>query len=124
MKRVFIGLFITAAILTTGCLGNAPEQIIGNWHYENAINPAQHNMNWNFLDNGEVIFYNATTGVSDTGKYEMYMDGTHKVVKIKNTTIEDAYMGMNGEWHIVHIDFDILTLGLKDYGFQQRDLVR
>ncbi len=54
----------------------------------------------------------------------MYMDGTHKVVKIKNTTIQDATISMNGEWHIVSLNYDIMTIGLKEWGFQQRDLVR
>jgi hypothetical protein len=124
MKRLLGGLLITAAILTTGCLGNTEEEILGAWKYDNQGNPAQHNMQWTFDEGGNVFMTNFSTGAQDTGKYELYMDGTHKVVKIKNTDITDATMGMNGEWHIVRSDFSILVLGIKEFGFQQRDLVR
>ncbi len=124
MKRFLGGLLITAAILTTSCLGNTEEEILGSWKYDNQGNPTQHDMRWTFDEGGNIFLYNVTTGAQDTGKYELYADGTHKIVKIKNTTIMDYNMQMNGEWHIVRSDFNILVLGLKEFGFQQRDLIR
>lgn len=124
MKRLLGGLLITAAILTTGCLGNTEEEILGGWNYDNQGNPAQHNVQWIFDEGGNIYITNFTTGIADTGKYELYMDGTHKVVKIKNTTVQDASTGLNGEWYIVRSDFNIMVLGLKEFGFQQRDLVK
>jgi hypothetical protein len=124
MKRLLGGLLITAAILSAGCLGNTDQEILGTWTYENTGNPSQHLMQWTFDEGGNIFLYNATTSTADTGKYELYMDGSHKVIKIKNTTIQDANMGMNGEWYIVRSSFDILVVGLKTFGFQQRDLKR
>jgi hypothetical protein len=125
MKKVFLGLFLTSALLTTGCLGNSEEQILGTWRYVHEINPSQHDMYWAFQDGGTVTFYNATTSQADTGKYEMFMEGTHRIVKIKGTTIKDNVLSMNGEWDIVTIDFDKLVVGTRDYGgFQQRDLTK
>lgn len=124
MKKLLGGFLIIAAILTTSCLGNTESEILGQWRYDNTGNPSQHNMYWTFDEGGNVFFYNATTSVADTGKYELYMDGTHKVIKIKNTTIQDANMEMNGEWYIVRSDFEVLVVGLKKFGFLQRDLTR
>ncbi len=124
MKRLLGGLLITAAIFSVGCLGNTEEEILGTWNYENTGDPAQHNMSWTFDEGGNIFLYNGTTSTADTGKYELYMDGTHKVLKIKGTTIQDRNMGMNGEWYIVKSSFDVMIVGLKEFGFQQRDLYR
>ena len=125
MKKTLSGLFILAAILTTGCLGNAPDQVLGTWRYNGQIDPMEHDMYWSFDKNGQVYFYDATTSQSDTGGYEMYMNGTHRIIKIKGTDIKDRYLSMNGEWYIVDIDFSKLVVGTKDYGgFQQRDLIK
>jgi len=126
MKKGFIGLLflVVVATISTGCLGDAEEKILGQWRYVHEVNPSQHDMYWNFLDGGKVTFYNATTSVADTGNYELYMDGTHRVIKIKNTDITDYTMQMNGEWYIVRLDFDKLVVGVKNQGFQQRDLYR
>ena|ERR1700741_2146006 len=125
MKKVLPGLFFIVAIFSTGCLGDAPTQVLGEWIYEPLGNPAQHSMHWTFQDNGQVFFYDATTSAQDTGTYEMFADGTHNVIKIKGTTIQDANVSMNGEWIIVRLTPDALVVGTRDYGgFQQRDLYR
>jgi|LauGreDrversion4_2_1035121.scaffolds.fasta_scaffold444749_2 hypothetical protein len=124
MKKVLIGLFLIISVVATGCLGSAPEQILGTWRYV-PVNPVGHDMAWTFQDNGQCYFYNNTTATADTGAYEMYASGTHRIVKIKNTTITDNGLKMNGEWYIVSIDFDKMILGTKDQGgFQQRDFVK
>jgi hypothetical protein len=124
-KRLIPGLLFIVAIFSTGCLGDAEEKILGEWGTVTQINPAQHNMHWTFQDNGDVYFYNQNTGEQDTGKYELFMDGTHRVCKIKNTTIQDQVLPMNGEWVIVRLEDDVLIMGTRDYGgFQQRDLFR
>jgi hypothetical protein len=125
MKKVLVGLFLVVAIMSTGCLGEATTQILGTWRYEPTINPSAHNMYWTFQDNGQMYFFNATTSQYDTGSYEMYVDGTHRMIKIKGTTIQDHTLKMNGEWFIVDINLDVMRVGTKDQGgFQQRDLIR
>jgi hypothetical protein len=127
MKKVLPGLFLLfiAAIFSTGCLGDDPQKVLGEWIYEPQVNPNQHIMHWTFQEDGKVCFYNATTSVLDTGTYEMFADGTHNVIKIKGTTIQDVNLSMNGEWVIVKLTPDILVVGSRDYGgFQQRDLHR
>lgn len=126
MKKIlFPCLLFVTAIFSTGCLGDAPEKVLGEWIYAPNINPNQHSMHWTFQDDGKVIFYNATTTALDTGTYEMFADGTHNVIKIKGTTIQDASLSMNGEWIIVRLTTDALVVGTRDYGgFQQRDLYR
>jgi hypothetical protein len=125
-KKILLpGLLFITAIFSTGCLGDAEEKILGEWIYVTNIDPLQHRMHWTFIDNGDVAFYDEYTGVLDTGKYEMFMDGTHRVVKVKNTTIMDRNISMNGEWVIVRLEDDALVVGTRDYGgFQQRDLYR
>ncbi len=126
MKKALLGLFSIAAILTTGCLGNSTEQVLGIWNYVQVANPSVvHPMTWTFNDNGTVFFYDNSNGNADTGTYEMYMNGTHRIIKIKGTTIKDPNLEMEGEWDIVDIDFDKLIIGTRDHGgFQQRDFVR
>lgn len=123
MKNIFLGLLLIAAILTTGCLGDAPTQIIGTWKYI-LVDPTQHDMYWTFTDAGDVYYLNNTTSISDTGRYEMYMSGTHKIVKVTGTTIQDNNIPMDGEWIIVNITGNTLAIGIKKDpgGFLQRDL--
>lgn len=127
MNKKFLlpGFLFIAAIFSTGCLGDAPEQILGEWIYVAQINPNEHAMHWTFMDDGKVAFYDGTTSAQDTGSYEMFMDGTHRVIKISGTTIQDSQVPMNGEWTIVKIDGSTLMVGTRDYGgFIQRDLYR
>jgi len=124
MKKLIPGLLFVA-LISTGCLGDAPQQVLGQWKYVDNVDPNQHEMYWNFQEGGVVYFYNANTAVSDTGTYEMFPDGTHNKIKIKGTDIQDANIPMNGEWIIVKINYDELVVGIEDYGgFIQRDLVR
>jgi hypothetical protein len=124
-KLLLPGFLFIAAIFSTGCLGDAPEKVLGEWVYVSQIDPNQHAMHWTFFDNGQIIIYNATIAVQDTGTYEMFADGTHNVIKIKGTTIQDAIIPMNGEWTIVRLEDDALIVGTSDYGgFMQRDLYR
>jgi hypothetical protein len=127
MNKKFLlpGFLFIAAIFSTGCVGVAPEQVLGEWIYVTQINPNEHAMHWTFLDDGKVAFYDATTSAQDTGTYEMFADGTHNVIKIKGTTIQDSQVSMNGEWVIVTLNGDRLIVGTRDYGgFIQRDLYR
>ncbi len=126
MKKVLLGLFLIVAGLSTGCLGNATEEILGVWNYVPVYSTAVvHPMQWQFTPNGQVIITDLFNSQSDTGSYELYMNGTHKMLKISDTQIKDPYLRMNGEWYIVRMDFNIMVVGTKDYGgFQQRDLVR
>lgn len=124
MKKLIPGLLLVA-LVSTGCLGDAPQQVLGQWRYATQVDPLQHDMRWNFEEGGQVTFYNITTGVQDTGTYEMFPDGTHNVIKIKGTDIQDRNIPMNGEWVIVKINYDELVVGTHDYGgFIQRDLYR
>jgi hypothetical protein len=124
MRKAYLGLFFIVVVLSAGCLGNAPDQVVGTWRYVHEVNPLQHDMYWTF-QNSDVYFYDATTAQYDTGKYEMYMNGTNRIIKIKGTDIQDANIKMNGEWYIVEIDFDKLIVGTKDQGgFQQRDFTK
>jgi hypothetical protein len=128
MKKVFLGLFLIVAGLSTGCLGSAADEIIGVWNYVPVYSTSVvHPMQWQFDANGQVIIIDQTnpTVLRDTGSYELYMNGTHRMLKISDTQIKDPYLRMNGEWYIVRMDFNIMVVGTKDYGgFQQRDLVR
>lgn len=127
MKKVLPGLLFIVAMFSTSCIGDTPDKIKGEWIYvTTGLNPAQHSMHWTFLDDGKTVaFYDATTSAQDTGTYEIFADGTHTVVKIKGTTIQDASVPMNGEWTIVRLDGSSLVVGTRDYGgFQQRDLYR
>lgn len=124
MKKLIPGLLLVA-LVSTGCLGDAPQQVLGQWRYAEQVDPNQHEMYWNFQEGGQVYFYNATTSALDTGTYEMFPDGTHNKIKIKGTDIQDANIPMNGEWIIVKINYDELIVGTEDYGgFIQRDLYR
>ena len=125
MKKILVVTFLIAAILTTGCLGDAPTQIVGTWKYV-PVDPTQDVMFWTFTDDGIVYYYDATTSQLDTGNYEMYMVGTHKMVKVTGTTIEDNNLPMAGEWTIVDITSSILRIGIKvdPGGFFQRDLTK
>lgn len=127
MKKSFVGLFLITAMLSSGCLGNASEQIKGTWVYAPVHHPDIANpMQWDFLDNGQVIFNNFVTLEIDTGTYELYMNGTHRMLKISSTTITDNNTTMNGEWYILTIDNNNLLVGVKRNpgGFLQRDLVK
>lgn len=124
MRKTFLGLFLLAATLTSGCLGDAPDQIIGTWRYF-PIGPT-HDITLDFKNNGQVFIYDNTTSVSDTGFYEMYMNGTNKMLRIRNTNISDPFVVLEGEFYILRIDYNILVFGTKDQGggFEQRDLIK
>lgn len=127
MKKALLGLFGIAAIFSTGCLGNTAEAVLGDWQMVQVSDPAVvHPMQWSFRDNGECFFYDYTLGTFvDTGSYECYMNGTHKILKIKGTTAGDPYLKFNGEWYIVQPVDDKLVIGTKDQGgFQQREFTR
>lgn len=125
MKKILVSIFLIAAIFSTGCLGDAPTQIVGTWRYV-LVDPTQDDMYWTFDDGGKVYYYDATTSQQDTGNYEMYMVGTHKMVKVTGTTIQDKNLAMDGEWTIVDITPSILRIGIKvdPGGFFQRDLTK
>lgn len=124
MRKYLLGLFLIVAILTTGCLGDAPTQIIGTWRYV-PVNPFGDDVYWTFQDDGQIFIYDATTLQSDTGTYEMYMNGTHRMFKIEGTSIVVNSLYIIGEWYIVSIDFDNMIAGTKDQGgFQQRDFTK
>lgn len=127
MKKVFLGLFIIVAGLSTGCLGGTQDQIIGVWTYY-PVNPnlaVVHPMSWQFVDNGMFILTDNATSQKDTGAYELFMNGTHRMIKFKDIAMGDPYLLIKGEWFIVRLESNYLVVGTKEQGgFQQRDLVR
>lgn len=123
MKKYFLGIVLITGLFGLGCVGNAPEEIVGSWKTLNTppyVNPST----YNFMDNGQVLIYNTVTAQLDTGGYEVYASGAHRFVRIDDIQINDGSIPYNGEWYIVKISFEQLVIGTKDYGgFQQRDMV-
>lgn len=124
MKKPILGILFIASILSTGCLGNIPDQIVGTWEYEKlASTQSSHQMRFTFDESGKVIINDITDTILDTGSYELYISGTHRILNISNTDIKDPIFEVDVEWIIVNMDSKNMAIGTKEHGgFIQKDL--
>lgn len=126
MKKILVGLFLPVAMLTTGCIGNTAEEVVGKWQYLLVAPEFQvHKMIWDLDANGQIIITDSTDFAIDTGSYEVYMDDGKKILKISNTDIKDPNWDFNVEWCIIRNSPEYLVVSTKDHGgVLQRDLVK